>query len=334
MKKCRKKLEEKKQGILRKKNVVGVGVGFKKVGSMRTRQPSIIVFVEKKERIEDLALSQLIPNKIDNVYVDVVEIGKVKLLDQRKEKKRPAQPGMSLGHYKISAGTFGAVVKDKLTGEPLILSNNHILANSTDGHDGRASVGDAILQPAPYDGGADEEKIAELLRYIPVIRSEKKSDCPVALRIAQMGNMVIHFFRPSYDLCFMKQSSGNNIVDAAVARPISMDYIHNDILDIGAPKGINVAEAGMPIMKSGRSTGLSKGMVSAVDVTLQVSLNETESAIFSNQVVAEMKSMGGDSGSLVMDQNKKAVGLLFAGSDKYTIFNQIDKVFELLSVTL
>jgi hypothetical protein len=36
--------------------------------------------------------------------------------------------GVSIGHYKGTAGTAGCLVKDKKTGEILILSNAHVLA--------------------------------------------------------------------------------------------------------------------------------------------------------------------------------------------------------------
>ncbi len=48
---------------------------------------------------------------------DVVEIGEVRLLT-RTGRVRPAPPGVSIGHPKITAGTFGALVKDADTGEP------------------------------------------------------------------------------------------------------------------------------------------------------------------------------------------------------------------------
>lgn len=333
MEKSRRILEKIKDALIGKKNVVGVGVGHKKVGSMRTKQPSIIVFVEKKESKDSLSRSELIPENVDGVYVDVIEIGKVRLLDLRKEKQRPAQPGMSLGHYKITAGTFGAVVKDKATGEPLILSNNHILANATDGGDGRAFKGDAIIQPAPYDGGTTKEKIAELLRFVPIYRSEKESDCLVADKATRIGNRLIQLVRPAYNMRFIKQYRGSNIIDAAVARPLSESYIKQDILEIGIPKGISQAAVGMQVMKSGRSSGFGRGVVIATDVTLQVALNQTETAVFSKQIVAQMASQGGDSGSLIMDEENRAVGLLFAGSEKYTIFNNIAIVLEMLDVT-
>ena len=128
-------------------NVRGVGVGYKRVGSISTGEPAIIVFVEKKLPPNKLARGYRVPPKLYGLDTDVVEIGRVRLLGERKNKVRPAVPGSSIGHYKISAGTFGAVVKDKKSGDKLILSNNHILANGSNGADGRAKSGDPILQP-------------------------------------------------------------------------------------------------------------------------------------------------------------------------------------------
>lgn len=140
-------LEKVRQRILGMPNVVGVGVGYKQVGLTRTNKPAIIVFVEKKVSSRKLSRKSKVPSKIQGLNTDVIEIGRVRLLEERAMKIRPALPGSSVGHYKISAGTFGAVVKDRKTGENLILSNNHILANSTSGSDGRASIGDPIWQP-------------------------------------------------------------------------------------------------------------------------------------------------------------------------------------------
>ncbi|SFR04272.1 hypothetical protein [Desulfoscipio geothermicus] len=143
-------LEKVRRRILQMPNVRGVGVGYKQVGSTRTDKPAIIVFVEKKVSVKDLSRGERIPGKINGLETDVIEIGRVRLME-RVQKIRPALPGSSIGHYKISAGTFGAVVKDKKTGEKLILSNNHILANGSNGSDGRAMIGDPILQPGACD---------------------------------------------------------------------------------------------------------------------------------------------------------------------------------------
>lgn len=334
MENCMRTLKRTRHFFLNKKNVIGVGVGMKQVGIERTNKPSIVVFVEKKEKEENLPRGHAVPLKIDGVHTDVVEIGRVRLLDVRTQKERPARPGVSIGHYKITAGTFGAVVKDQKNGEPLILSNNHILANITDGRDGRAHPGDSILQPGAYDGGTSQDKIAELLRYIPVMRATKEADCPVAAGAARLGSRLVHLIRPNYDMRFVRHYRGSNIIDAAVARPLSPDLIEPDILDLGRPLGTGVAEVSQAVFKSGRSSGITSGQVTAVDVSLQVDLNDNEVGMFSDQVVSEMVSKGGDSGSLVLDRQQRAVGLLFAGSETHTIFNRLNIVFEKLGVIL
>src|SRR3546814_20436073 len=76
-------------------------------------------------------------------------------------RERPARSGISIGHPAITAGTLGGLVRDGETGAVAMLSNNHVLANSTD-----SAVGDAILQPGTADGGADpDDRIPPLARF-------------------------------------------------------------------------------------------------------------------------------------------------------------------------
>ncbi len=315
-------------------HVVGVGVGYKHTGGERTGKEAIIVFVEKKVSPRGLNRSQIIPRRLDGVETDVIEIGQVRLLDLRTEKSRPARPGMSIGHYRITAGTFGAVVKDARSGERLILSNNHILANATSGFDGRAMVGDPILQPGPYDGGTEADRIATLFRFVPLLRGTEESQCPVAAGVARGGNMLLRLLRSHYRMKFIRLSRGSNIIDAALARPVSPAAIDDEILEVGRVQGVADAGAGQNVIKSGRTSGLTAGAVTAIGVTLKVQMGEKDVAWFSEQVVSDLKSRGGDSGSLVLNEDKKAVGLLFAGSDSYTVFNQINNVLTRLEITL
>ncbi len=332
MDKFLKTLERARWRLLGMKNVVGVGVGYKHVGMERTERPAIIVFVKKKEAFESLAREHTVPFKINGLETDVIEIGEVRLLDERTKLVRPAQPGVSIGHYRVTAGTFGAVVRDRDTGEKLILSNNHILANASSGSDGRAAVGDPILQPGDYDGGTKDDRIATLLRYIPLQKGEAPATCPVANGAARLANLLVHAVRPSYNLRFFKRGGSANSVDCAVARPVRDNIISNEILGLGPVEGVTRAKPGMAVMKSGRTTGITKGTVTAVGVTLEVKLDDESTAQFSDQVVTNLKSQGGDSGSLVLTEGNKAVGLLFAGSDKVTVFNPIQTVLDKLNV--
>ncbi|MCL4424000.1 MAG: S1 family peptidase, partial [Firmicutes bacterium] len=82
----------------------------------------------------------------------------------------------------------------------------------------------------------------------------------------------------------------------------------------------------------GRTTGLTRGRVRTLHATVQVEYGEGRVAIFTEQVVTTAMSQGGDSGSLILDRDGRAVGLLFAGSDQATIFSPIGAVERLLGV--
>ncbi len=317
-------------------NVVGVGKGYKRVGGESTDEQGIIVLVKEKLPAEKIRPQHVVPENIDGVVTDVIEIGDIRLLNDRTSNKRPAQPGMSIGHYKISAGTFGAVVLDRKTRSKLILSNNHVLANSSDSSDNRARIGDAILQPGTYDGGiASKDVIGRLERFVPMIRTAATSQCKVALLVQNFFNILLRLAKPDYQMVFFHTpANAGNLADCAVAKPEKDDMIKSDILEIGKVKGLSEAKVGMKVRKSGRTSGLSNAEVIATEVSLSVDLGDAGSALFIDQVVTNNMSKPGDSGSLVVDDKNNAVGLLFAGSDKATVCNRIQNVLRLLDVVL
>jgi hypothetical protein len=228
---------------------------------------------------------------------------------------RPARPGVSLGHHQITAGTFGCLVQRN--GQVFILSNNHILANSN-----KAQMGDAILQPGPHDGGTLADQIGTLEQFIPVgFGISAGCGCsPFALLLRLLGLASPRINEP-----------GNNTVDCAIARPLSADLVNADILNIGIPSGVGTVTLGTPVQKSGRTTGLTSGEITQLDVTVSV-LYGTQIAVFRNQLMTGARSQGGDSGSAVLDMNRQVVGLLFAGSNTATIMNPIQLVLEALQV--
>jgi endonuclease G len=83
------------------------------------------------------------------------------------------QPGISVGHPNVTAGTLGLVVKDDRSGRPAILSNWHVLAGSAS-----ATPGDATIQPGSFDGGrVPRDTVAALERMI----LDKGGDAAIAL---------------------------------------------------------------------------------------------------------------------------------------------------------
>ncbi|MHB1255072.1 MAG: chymotrypsin family serine protease [Dethiobacteraceae bacterium] len=164
--------------LLQLPNVVGVGIGKKIKANHDTGKLCITVLVARKLAATLLREEEIVPAMVGAIPTDVVESGRLtadfqgactnQRLD-RRVKMRPAQPGISIGHYFASTGTFGAVAYDNQSGEKVILSNNHVLANATNGSDSLARVGDPILQPGRQDGGQQPgDVIGTLLRVAPL----------------------------------------------------------------------------------------------------------------------------------------------------------------------
>ncbi len=131
----------------------------------------------------------------------------------------------------------------------------------------------------------------------------------------------------------VKQAEAN-LVDAAIAQPLRDSDLSDEIMEIGKIEGTKSAILGMQIKKSGRTTGLTTGEVTQVDVTANIDYGSGRTATFSDQIMAGPISEGGDSGSAVLSEGNYLVGLLFAGSDQVTLCNRIENVFELLDIEL
>lgn len=279
--------------LLQKANVVGVGIGEKIKAGLPLGRICLKVYVEKKLLLNKLAKHDIIPQDLSLIETDVEEIGKIRALGF-SGRYRPALGGSSIGHYKITAGTFGCLVKDKTSQETFILSNNHVLANSN-----KAKKGDSILQPGPYDGGSKpKDTIGNLERWVEI----------------KFGKEV-------------------NLIDAALAKPKDLKLVKPEILGIGRPSGIAKPKLGMLIQKSGRTTGYTAGKIKDISATIKVNYDK-KVALFRNQILTTNMSQGGDSGSLVLDMKRRAVGLLFAGSEHVTILNPVFDVITHLNINI
>lgn len=314
--------------LLGKRNVVGVGLGYKISHGVNTGELSLVVSVTHKADPSALAASDMVPQALDGVKTDVVATGVLRAQDLGpRDRWRPiVPPGVSVGHHRVTAGTFGCLVRRGE--ETFILSNNHVLADVNAG-----KAGDAVLQPASADGGTSDDRIATLADYVPLDFGEAPSECPIAELSTKLLNYVAGAFGSSTKLQAIKQTPGVNRVDAALARPLSPDLVSDEVLHVGKPTGVGEAALGMQVQKSGRTTGYTQGTITQVDVTVRIDY-DGPSALFTGQLVASSMSDRGDSGSVVLDMDAKVVGLLFAGSGAATVINPIDEVFSALNIGL
>jgi hypothetical protein len=324
--------EAHKEALMAKPNVIGVGTGYKVSEGVRTEQLCLVTLVRQKVPAAALQAEAMVPKVIEGVRTDVVEIGNVRALQSRTSRWRPAPAGVSLGHYRITAGTFGCLVRDRATGAPLMLSNNHVLANSND-----ATEGDAILQPGPADGGKlGADTIAVLERFCPIEFATQPGSCNVAGAYASLGNAIARLLGSEHRVVSIKANpQAANQVDAAVARPNASADVLDEIMEIGRVAGSLPAELGMKVRKSGRTTGLTTGEITIMEATVTVSYGPGKDATFENQLIMGPMSQGGDSGSLIVAAGSlQAVGLLFAGSEQSTIANPIQAVLSCLDVMI
>ena len=299
-------VQDKRQvELLALDNVVGVAASLKMTKGQPTTEWSLTILVEKKLPKTQVPKGSLVQEKVDDVITDVIEVGKVEALTFNAPV-RPALPGYSIGHYNITAGTFGCLVRDirrccsreEYPGDYLILSNNHVLANTNQGE-----IGDLVLQPGPFDGGVfPSDGCATLERFEPIV------------------------------LSLFDTPPGYNLVDAACAKPKHSRDWTASIIGLIMPRGIDQALVGDSVIKVGRTTQVTTGFVLATNATVLVGYGATGIAQFRHQILTTAMAAGGDSGSLLMNRNLNAVGLLFAGSPFITIHNHIADVETALGV--
>lgn len=280
--------------------VVGVGVGVE----------GIRIYVKDGARLD------LLPATVEGYPVNIIYSGEIYAY-QNTGKWRPISGGVSIGQPYWGTGTLSTMVRDRLTGEPLLLSNNHVLAMSNSNRHQFAKQGDSIIQPGYSDGGREGdppllETVARLLRWITLQESDWVLD---------------HFEGPE------------NYVDCALATPLDANLISTDISNIGTLFGSTDAVLNLAVLKSGRTSGLTHGRITDIDFTGIVNYGFLW-AKFAHQIVVqgsgEIFSRPGDSGSLVVNQSNNAVGLLFAGNDltNITLCNRISNVLQALNINL
>lgn len=233
-------------------------------------------------RLEPL-ISARARREVDIRFVGPVYKGAA--LPWQRLRQRPLAPGMSIGHEAVTAGTLGAIVVDA-RGVGYALSNNHVIANED-----RARRGDAVLQPGALDGGAAADEVATVARAVRLKRG--------------------------------RAASAANRVDAALA--VLNDGIANaatSLRGLGVLRGLAETPLmpGAKVAKLGRTSGLTRGVVSAIEVDQVMVGFDFGNARFDGQIEiegegAEAFSAGGDSGALIVDAERRAIGLLFAGSD-------------------
>ena len=220
-----------------------------------------------------------IPLSIEGYGVTVIETGEIFATQARRDRWRPAPGGVSVGHNLVTAGTLAATVIDNISETRVILSNNHVLANMDSIQNSRANIGDEIWQPGRLDGGSSADTIAHLERWVPF------------------------------------DEEGTNTVDCAIAMPINDADLDDDVLEIGIVNETADAIVDETVRKSGRTTALTSGEISSVNTSINVNYGQFTARFTDCISIPGPFNDHGDSGSLLVNSNNRAIGLVFANSE-------------------
>jgi hypothetical protein len=295
------------KSLLALPNVLGVGVGRKAVDGSQTHEPCLLVLVSRKFPASQLAAGACIPDLVEHCTTDVIEVGQIAASEAAHpaapttvplgRRVRPAQGGFSVGRPGGPAGSIaGAVIDaDCPFGAPrryYLLGSNSVLAALNEGQ-----AGDSILQPSAADGGAlPEDELGRLARFVP-----------------------LHF------------DDETNFVDAAVAEVPFVD-LDRSVFWLGQPlERAARVRINQVLQKTGRSSQYTTGTVRGVNLTLSVAYGARK-ARFCQQILTSPLATAGDSGSLVFDSARRAVGLTLAASPFVSVVSPIGLVESLLGI--
>jgi endonuclease G len=303
MKKFLKVKSKHNNNILSYEGVNSVGIGYKIVNGKKTSELAILVFVTSKKPLSGLDKSQIIPQKIDSVPTDIIEMAPLQYLvlpaDETKDtpsnqdhgRYRPLVGGIQLYlNDKTGAwyGTLGTFVKsqDNEDQSMYLLSNLHVLK----------SVGLAVYQ--------SNKGNSNLIGATSFAQEFENTDAALAVL--------------------------DNPSDVAV----------NTIQDMGIvneTKDVDITDLDKDVMKRGRTTLLTTGIVFAIDVTLEINGKTCTECVMVSAEAGKAFVQPGDSGSpVVLKEDNKLTGLLFAGnkSGEIGVFCKIGNVFENLNIKL
>jgi hypothetical protein len=294
-------------------NLRGVGIGLGAPGQGVPGTPSLTLFVAERTALNDakaLVVDGFGARSASDVPVSVVVSGFFDIQPHRF-RLRAAPGGISVGHPDVTAGTFGCLARGKRaprTNRLLLLSNNHVLAATNAGE-----LGDCIMQPGRLDGGVcPADEIAQLERFVRInAGGMNRVDCATAW-------------------CFPER-----------VRPELIEIVDGQRTFFRISSQVLPARLGMTVGKSGRTTQVTQGIITAINTAATVSYGIGQ-AFFTGQIAVQSTtagqsfSQGGDSGSVVWtwDETRNPVGLLYAGSSNTTLCNPMTEVLAALDINL
>ncbi|GAA1853187.1 hypothetical protein [Actinomadura bangladeshensis] len=300
-------------GIEGPDNVQGVAIGLSGDGIRSGRGEQVLtVYIAEPAPHDDVRVAivdGMAARSAADLPLRVVTTGIFRPL-ANTSRVRPAPGGFSASHFQVGSGTLGCLAKGR-SGErrtrTLAVSCAHVFANPNS-----TGIGDCVVQPGMSDGGTcQNDEIALLEYYVPIdfTGAPNAVDCATAWCWPDRVRPEIGFETDEGVRLF-------NISGQLVA-----------------------ATPGMPVRKSGRTTGLTQGVVTGTRFSCRFQYANGV-AYFADQIAIENPggppfAQAGDSGSCVYTwDTMNPTGLLFGGAGGVVAANPMAWVVAALDIDL
>ena len=108
-------LKDARLRLLTRGNVVATGIGYKITKGQKTSTLSVVCSVVEKLPSSRLSTQDMVPETINGIPTDVVETGRIREMQSRTDRYRPAPGGVSIGHRNIAS--FNRRIDSKACGK-------------------------------------------------------------------------------------------------------------------------------------------------------------------------------------------------------------------------
>ena len=260
-------------------NKYTVGIGLKESGGRFRNRLATIVYVSNKLPAHEIPSAEIIPSEYAGFMTDVVEFRPIPISDFAPYN--PLVGGINInrisrtGNISEFPGTLGAIVRRRGDGKKLLLTCAHVVKYDYNEPDANA-IGRSIFQPPEGNPGA--------------VIIGKVSD--------------LKFLGSPY------------MLDCAVIEPTSPTHtLLNNIVDIGPVKGVHLWNTPVPeslpkkVKKRGARTLYTEGYM------VRLIFGATQPIVSGFEVISSVPGKafagGGDSGSVVLNENDEVEGLLY-----------------------
>jgi hypothetical protein len=278
---------------------------------------------------EDVRLYNLM-GRIGDYEVEYVEVGDIRFLSgevPNRRKFRPVRPGVSVGLWGWGTGTLGGVFRDG-RGNVYLASNAHVFVKDPTLCPYEVRDGD-VIQPGVHDGGTLYDVVGKYAWHQPIVTVKRPmSCCKVSKWISRVLNWVSELL--GRRTRFAPYQVPVNFVDFAVAKPVvEFDVTPVGLENLRSYDFIGIGFAGSPfvsavinvynvmklgfepvgfkpvpvkrgdgVVKSGRTTGVTSGVVLSPSMVLTVNMGD-DLAVFVDVILTTKMLEPGDSGSPV-----------------------------------